>query len=329
MSPPGVLAGYDRVNSGVRQRLKLAFASPRPLDVGSFMLMNAKPSWFQNGKGKNGSRRGQGLNPNSEIRMAKEARNPNAETILAPFLKSAAGFSQPPSDSDFGRRICFGFRASAFGFRITGFGFNRAKACAWVCLGVLSALCVWVTGCQTQSSPEAPVYPGTAAYATNNLLEGDVVNIAFQYSTNFNTIQRIGLDGKLNLQGIGLVQAAGKTTQQLQNDLTSLYQGQVKDDPVTIKIVTAEAAIYVAGAVTRPGKIALERPMTVLEAVMEAGGYDPYRADLSNVLVLRVENGHQKNYRVNLRRVLRGQEDAPFYVKPFDVIQVATKTFNF
>jgi len=32
---------------------------------------------------------------------------------------------------------------------------------------------------------------------------------------------------------------------------------------------------------------------------------------------------------VNLKRVLRGREDAPFYLKPFDVIQVATKTFNF
>jgi polysaccharide export outer membrane protein len=191
------------------------------------------------------------------------------------------------------------------------------------------AIAACLTGCQTENSPEAPVHPGAAVYATNNLLEGDVINIAFQYSTNFNTVQRIGLDGKLNLQGIGQVQAAGKTTQQLQNDLTTLYQGQVKDDPVTIKIVTAEAAVYVAGAVTRPGKIALERPMTVLEAVMEAGGYDPYRADLSNVLVLRVEHGRQKNYRVNLKRVLRGQEDAPFYLQPFDVIQVATKTFNF
>jgi polysaccharide export outer membrane protein len=126
-----------------------------------------------------------------------------------------------------------------------------------------------------------------------------------------------------------LVKAAGKSTLQLQTELTRLYQGQVKDDPITIKVVTPESAVYVAGAVTRPGKIPLERPMTVLEAVMEAGGYDPYRADLSHVLVLRVENGRQKSYRVNLRRILQGRDDAPFYLKPFDVIQVTTKTFNF
>ena len=183
-----------------------------------------------------------------------------------------------------------------------------------------------VAGCQTAREK---VDPGAAAYATNDLLEGDVISITFQYSTNFNTVQKIGLDGTLNLQGVGQVQAAGKTAQQLQNELTDLYKNLVKEDPITIKIVAAESAVYVAGAVTRPGKIPLERPLTVLEAIMEAGGYDPYRADLSNVRVLRVENGRQKNYRVNLKRVLRGREDAPFYLKPFDVIQVATKTFNF
>jgi polysaccharide export outer membrane protein len=204
---------------------------------------------------------------------------------------------------------------------------SPAQMLYWGALVLLPVFCVMLAGCQTGS--KAKVDPGAAAYATNNLLEGDVVSITFQYSTNFNTVQKIGLDGTLNLQGVGQVQAARKTTLQLQNDLTSLYKDQVKDDPITIKIVAAESAVYVAGAVMHPGKIPLERPMTVLEAIMEAGGYDPYRADLSDVLVLRVENGRQKNYRVNMKRVLRGREDAPFYLKPFDVIQVATKTFNF
>lgn len=205
----------------------------------------------------------------------------------------------------------------------------KIRPCHWGCLGILSVLCVLPAGCQTDSRPDSKADPGAAAYATNNLLEGDVVSITFQYSTNFNAVQKIGLDGTLNLQGVGQVAAAGKSTLQLQSELTGLYKKQVNDDPITIKIIAAESAVYVAGAVTRPGKIALERPMTVLEAIMEAGGYDPYRADLSEVLVLRVENGRQKTYRVNLKRVLAGGGGAPFYLKPFDVVQVATKTFNF
>lgn len=204
---------------------------------------------------------------------------------------------------------------------------NLARLFYWGCLGLAPILGALLAGCQTGS--ETVRNAGTAAYATNNLVEGDVISITFQYSTNFNAVQKIGLDGKLNLQGAGLVPAAGKTPLQLQNDLTSLYKGQVKDDPVTVKIVAAEAAVYVTGAVTRPGKIPLERPLTVLEAIMEAGGYDPYRADLSEVLVLRVEHGRQKTYRVNLKRVLAGRAETPFYLKPFDVVQVANKTFNF
>ena len=197
------------------------------------------------------------------------------------------------------------------------------------CLALLPVLCALLTGCQTNPPATPPPNPGAAGYSTNNLLEGDLVSITFQYSTNFNAEQRIALDGTLNLQGVGQVKAAGKSTLQLQNELLGLYKSQVKDDPITIKILAAESAVYVAGAVTRPGKIPLERPMTVLEAIMEAGGYDPYRADLSDVLVLRVENGVQKAYRINLKRVLEGRDPMPFYLKPFDVVQVATKTFNF
>jgi hypothetical protein len=62
---------------------------------------------------------------------------------------------------------------------------------------------------------------------------------------------------------------------------------------------------------------------------MVAGGFDPFRANLAEVLVLRLENGRQKTYRVNLKRILQGKNETPFYLKPFDIVQVATKTFNF
>jgi len=199
---------------------------------------------------------------------------------------------------------------------------------AWAGLGWFLVVCLCLAGCRTGSSPAARIDPGAAGYSTNNLLEGDVVNITFQYSTNYNTTQKIALDGTLNLQGIGQVKAADKSTVDLEGELTDAYKILAKDDPITIKIVEAESAVYVSGAVTRPGKIPMERPLTVLEAIMEAGGYDAYRADLSDVLVLRVENGQQKSYRINLKRVLRGEDETPFYLKPFDVVQVATKTFN-
>jgi polysaccharide export outer membrane protein len=166
-------------------------------------------------------------------------------------------------------------------------------------------------------------------YSTNLLEEGDVISITFRYSTNYDTTDRIGLDGNVNLQVAGLVKAADKTVLQLQDDLTKLYQSQDKDDPITVKIVTPEAAVYVSGAVNRPGKIPLEHPMTVLEAIMEAGGSDPLEAQLSDVLVLRVEDGQQKTYHFNMTRILKGEDSTVFYLRPFDVVRVPTKIFNY
>lgn len=197
---------------------------------------------------------------------------------------------------------------------------------------------LWLAaGCSTPSpsafsdvlTPPALPGPGAANYATNTLHEGDMVSITFQYSTNFNTVQKITLDGLLNLESVGPIKAAGLTPIQLQNELAKVYKPLVKDDVVTVKLVSAVDGVYISGAVFRPGRIPLERPMTVLEAIMEAGGFDANRAKLSRVIVLRIERGRQVSYQVNLKKVLEGKEETPFYLRPFDVVHVPTKTFNY
>jgi polysaccharide export outer membrane protein len=168
-----------------------------------------------------------------------------------------------------------------------------------------------------------------ANYATNLLQEGDVVSITFQYSTNFNAVQKITLDGVLNLETVGPVKAAGRTVVELQTELGRLYKPQVKDDVITVKLIASANSVYISGAVLKPGKLLMERPMTALEAIMEAGGFDSSKAKPSQVTVLRVEDGKQKMYRLNLKRALQGKEKEPFYLRPFDIVHVPTKTFNF
>src|SRR5579863_2986845 len=46
-------------------------------------------------------------------------------------------------------------------------------------------------------------YPGSENYSTNDLREGDVIRISFQYSTNFDTVEKVALDGTLNLNMVG------------------------------------------------------------------------------------------------------------------------------
>ncbi len=220
---------------------------------------------------------------------------------------------------------------------------SYARRAAWVRLcwvALLPLAGILLGGCQTQYDafvPAPAMYEdlnlnaaaGQANYSTNCIQEGDVVSINFQYSTNFNTVQQVGLDGTLNLQGAGRVKAAGKTVLALQSELASLYKSQVKDDPVTVKVISPTSVVYVTGAVVHPGRIPLVRPMTLVEAVMEADGYDSSRAKLSDVEVLRIEGGRQRVYHVNLKKVLNGDDDSVFYLKPFDVVQVPAKVFNY
>jgi polysaccharide export outer membrane protein len=211
---------------------------------------------------------------------------------------------------------------------------RRALALGGLALGL--ALFAGVAGgCSTASSHSfsdvlpGSADPGTPNYATNMLHEGDMLNITFQYSTNFNALQKITLDGFVNLESVGQIRAAGRTPLELQAEIARAYKPQVKDDVVTVKLISAVDGVYVSGAVFRPGRIPLERPMTVMEAVMEAGGFDANRARLSEVTVLRIEHGKQRAYPVNLKNVLQGKEETPFYLRPFDIVHVPTRTFNF
>lgn len=223
---------------------------------------------------------------------------------------------------------------------------QRKASLAGGLLGIFVAILVLaVTGCRSADQRAADAYyingvgespmlqsaarQGQADYSTNLLHEGDVVDINFQYSTNFSTVQKINLDGALNLSTVGKVQAAGLTVLQLQDEVIRLYKPQVKDDVVTVKLVSSSDMVFVGGAVVRAGPVELSRPLTVLEAIMTAGGFDGNRAKLSTVKVLRIEQGRQHVYVINLNRVLSGREMSPFYLKPFDVVYVPVKTFNY
>lgn len=172
-------------------------------------------------------------------------------------------------------------------------------------------------------------YPGNENYSTNDLHEGDVVKISFQYSTNFDAVEKVALDGTLNLNMVGRVVAAGRTLTELQQDLTKDYQPFAKGDIITVDVVSSGAIVYVSGAVLRPGTLELDHPMTALEAVMASGGFDNTRAKLSNVTVLRIVNGSQEAYHINLNRILAGRDNTPFYLQPYDIIYVPAKIFNY
>ena len=178
-----------------------------------------------------------------------------------------------------------------------------------------------------EATTNAINFAGAAEATTNateviTLRESDVLKISFPANANLNTTQTVRRDGMITMPLIGEVKAAGKTPTELQNDLIELYSPQLVSKEVMVEVQSSIFPVYVTGMVMRPGKIESNHPITALEAVMEAGGFDYTKANLKNVVVIRREGSIMRNYKLNLKAVLQGKQIEPFNLKPNDIVYV-------
>lgn len=156
----------------------------------------------------------------------------------------------------------------------------------------------------------------------NELEPGDEIEVRFLYWPELDDTQQIRRDGRISLQLVENVQAAGLTPEELAQKLEDLHRDQLKD-PV-IKVILRERGarqVMVGGEVEQPGAIDLAGQMTPLEAIMAAGGYKRLSADIAGVVVFRQHQGRRLAAEVDLMN----PDAAPFFLKPNDVVYVPPK----
>lgn len=196
---------------------------------------------------------------------------------------------------------------------------NRAiRSC--ISLVVLATVAL-LSGCQ---SPKTTFLMDDAMGPdrTITLREGDVLKVAFPGAPNLNTTQQIRRDGNINLALVGDIRAAGRTPAELEKAILDVYDKQLLSKDVTVTLESTAFSVYVTGCVLRPGKVVSDRPITILEAILEAGGFDESRANLKAVRVIRREGEGQKNIVLNLKPVIEGTVATHFYLRPSDIVFV-------
>lgn len=146
----------------------------------------------------------------------------------------------------------------------------------------LSLLCV---GCQEAPPPVVPK-PAAGPAGAGLLAAGDVLKLVFPGAPEFNQLQKVRSDGRISLPLIGEVSVAGKTLGDFQAELAALYKSQLQRSEVVVSVEMSAVSVYVSGAVNKPGKILLDRPMTALEVIMEAGGFATDLANPKKVVVM-------------------------------------------
>ncbi len=220
---------------------------------------------------------------------------------------------------------------------------QKTNLMAWV-LGLLTAV-AGLCGCQTRRvlsdtppptgpAPAMSIAPGApapnAGSATNSpsmvLREGDTVRISFPGAPSLDTVQIIRQDGKITLDMVGEMKAAGLTPKDLEQQLLKAYYDQLVVKEVTVTVQASQFIVYVTGEVLRPGKIISDRVLTPLEAVIEAG-IDSSKSNLKKIVVIREDNvnGRTESYKLNLDDVLKGRPTVPFILKSNDKVYVPEK----
>ena len=178
-------------------------------------------------------------------------------------------------------------------------------------------------GCQSPWPPlPNPPGPRTAV----RLSPGDVIKISFAEESDLDQVQKIRRDGKVSLPLIGEVQAGGKRVIDFQHQLVSLYEPHLDNPDLVVALENGVANVIVSGFANRPGKYAFDRPTTVYQAIMEAGGVSDY-GSASNVHLTRIIDGVQRTETINLRRSIHGNPVYPEYVQDGDVIYISRSLF--
>jgi polysaccharide export outer membrane protein len=179
------------------------------------------------------------------------------------------------------------------------------------------------------SPPEEGLVPPAGDEAGEyRLRPGDVVNVKFFYNPELNELLPIRPDGKISLQLVDDVQAAGLTPPELDRVLTEKYAA-VLHEPEIVVIVKefGSQKVYVGGEVRTPGIVPLAARMTALQAIFYAGGFRETAQPSSVILIRRGEDGRPAVRAVNLSDVISGKAPGSDPVlSAFDVVFVP-KTF--
>jgi polysaccharide export outer membrane protein len=153
---------------------------------------------------------------------------------------------------------------------------------------------------------------------------GDQLDIKFFYNPELNETVSVRPDGKISLQLIDEVEAAGITPSRLDQVLTDKYARELKKPDVTVIVRSfGGQKVYVGGEVGTQGLIDLTAGMTPLQAVIMAGGLKE-TAKPEDAIVIRKGPGNRPTpIRVDLaKESSEAGTEQRLHLQPFDIVYV-------
>ena len=138
------------------------------------------------------------------------------------------------------------------------------------------------------------------------LQPGDVIDVQFRYTPEFNQTVTVQPDGYISLEIGGDLKVAGSTVEETREAILKQANKRLQDPVATIVLKEFQKPYFVvSGEVAQPGKIEMRQKVTELQAIMLAGGMKE-SAKSSQIIVFRAINSDLAEVKVlNLKSISR------------------------
>lgn len=178
--------------------------------------------------------------------------------------------------------------------------------------------------------PEAPTAAAPAVGADYVIGPGDTLQVFVWRNPELSTSIPVRPDGKISTPLVEDMVAVGKTPSQLARDIEGVLAEYIRQPQVNIIVsnaVSAFSQVRVIGQVQNPQAIPYREGMTVMDAVLAAGGLATFAAG-NRAKVVRKEGDGQREFKVRLADLVNeGDLSQNLELRPGDVIVVPESRF--
>lgn len=150
-----------------------------------------------------------------------------------------------------------------------------------------------------KADPNAPVPAVGLAVDPKTFVIGAEDTLAIQVwrEPEFSRPAIVRPDGKITLPLIKEIQAAGRTPEQLGEDIAKALGEYIRSPEVSVTVTQVNShKYYVTGEVGHPGPYPLVVPTRVLDAITIAGGFREF-ANQKKIVIMRKEERLKFNYK--------------------------------
>lgn len=203
----------------------------------------------------------------------------------------------------------------------------------WIIAALAFVAILGLTACA--GAPQVPPEVAFTPYVqdgTYKIAVSDKIKVSVWNNPDLSEEVPVRPDGNISVPLVGDVRAAGREPQELARDIESRLSAFVRSPQVTVVLTSIESGeflshIRVTGAVQKNLSVPYRRGITVVDAIIDAGGVTEFAA-ANRAKLYRKVDGVVKTYNLRIRDIMeKADMTTNVPLAPGDVISVPEGLF--